>query len=236
MGVQRSRESSRVIGKATFRAPAEWNRESLYKRPLDLAILVLAYLPVLPVWALVWLLISLAIWLEDRGPVFYLQDRVGLNGRVFRLVKFRSMRVRRDDGQWPENTAEDDDRITHVGRFLRRTALDELPQIINLLRGDISLVGPRGLPVKMHEEYVKDEPRFVRRLAVRPGLTGLAQIYLPRHCDARRRLKYDIVYIRRSSHRLDLKVIIISVWLTLTGKWGMGPRVPEAAVRALRGN
>ena len=114
-----------------------------------------------------------------------------------------------------------------LGRFLRRTALDEIPQMINLWRGDISFVGPRGLPLKMHEGYVRKEPRFTQRLVVKPGLTGLAQLNLPRHCDARKRLRYDLLYIEKAGLWLDLKTIVISFWLTHTGGWGTGPRVPD---------
>jgi lipopolysaccharide/colanic/teichoic acid biosynthesis glycosyltransferase len=142
------------------------------------------------------------------------------------------MRAKMDNEIWPESTIQDDPRITRVGRLLRRTALDELPQVINLWKGDISFVGPRALPVRMHEEYIKEDPHFVRRLQVRPGLTGPAQIYLPRHCDAEKRLKYDLLYIREASPRLDLKLIMISIWLTLTGMWGAGPREPEKELHA----
>jgi lipopolysaccharide/colanic/teichoic acid biosynthesis glycosyltransferase len=134
------------------------------------------------------------------------------------------MRIKSDNEPWPESTSQNDPRVTVFGRILRRVALDELPQVINLWKGDISLVGPRALPVQMHEGYVKEEPQFVKRLEVRPGLTGLAQICLPRHCKARKRLRHDLLYIYKATLCLDLKLILISVWLTLTGNWGTGPR------------
>jgi lipopolysaccharide/colanic/teichoic acid biosynthesis glycosyltransferase len=205
-----------------------------YKRPLDLNILVLAHLFLLPMWILLWVSISICIWLEDHGPIFYIQQRVGRGGSTFGLIKFRSMRVKRDGESWSGQTAEDDPRITRVGRFLRSTALDELPQVINLWKGDISFVGPRALPGHMHEDYLKEEPRFVLRLQVRPGLSGLAQIYLARHCSARKRLRYDLLYIRIASPWLDLKLIITSLWLTLTGRWGKGPRESEEAPSMIR--
>ena len=198
--------------------------ERAYKRPLDLAILVLAHLLLLPVWAFLWVLISLAIWLEDRGPVLYVQDRVGRNGRVFLLFKFRSMRVRGAAEDWPEFTAKYDPRMTLVGRVLRRLALDELPQIINLWKGDISFVGPRPLPSDMHESYVNEDPDFAKRLVVRPGLTGLAQTRLRRHASGKDRSRYDRLYIQRASIWLDLRLITLSVWLTLCGQWGKGRR------------
>ena len=202
-------------------------RGDLYKRPLDLTILTVGGILVLPVLILLCALTSLAIWIEDRGPVLYWQERVGQNGTVFKLLKFRSMQVQKDESGWSEQTEADDARITRVGRFVRRTALDELPQVINLWRGDISFVGPRALPTLMHLGYVEDEPRFVERLAVRPGLTGLAQIYLPRHCAARKRLSLDLLYLRKKGLFLDLRLIAFSIWVTLTGEWGNGPRSPS---------
>ena len=205
-----------------------------YKRPLDLAILVLAHLFLSPLWILLWVSIAICIWLEDHGPIFYTQQRVGRGGRTFGLIKFRSMRVKKDGESWSGQTVEDDPRITRVGRFLRSTALDELPQVINLWKGDLSFVGPRALAVYMHEDYLKEEPRFVLRLQVRPGLSGLAQIYLARHCSARKRLRYDLLYIRIANPWLDLKLIITSLWLTLTRRWGKGPREAEETPSVIR--
>jgi lipopolysaccharide/colanic/teichoic acid biosynthesis glycosyltransferase len=204
-------------------------REPRYKRPMDLTILLLAHVVLLPLWLLLWVLIPLLIWLEDRGPVFYRQERVGRGGRSFGLFKFRSMSVMNEGESWPGFTTRDDPRITRIGRLLRSTALDELPQIINLWRGDISLVGPRALPPYMYDDYLKEEPRFARRLRIRPGLTGLSQTRLPRHCGARRRLRYDLLYIREANLMLDLVLIIQSVWLTLTRQWGKGLRASEPA-------
>ena len=207
------------------RAAAELEvKERPYKRPFDLTILVLAHALLLPLWALLWMLIPFLVWLEDRGPILYVQRRVGRGGRIFGLLKFRSMYVRRAGEEWSGHTTTNDPRITRVGRLLRRTALDELPQVINLWKRDISFVGPRALPTDMHEGYANDDPDFPLRLQIRPGLTGLSQIKSPRHCSARERLNYDLLYIEQSSLCLDVKLIIISVWLTLTGKWGTGPR------------
>ena len=197
-----------------------------YKRPFDVTILVLAHVLLLPIWAVLWVVIPVLIWLEDRGPVFYVQERVGLRGRTFGLLKFRSMNVR-GTGEWSGFTQQDDPRITKVGRVLRATALDELPQVLNLWKGDISLVGPRALPSYMHEDYMKEEPRFALRLQVRPGLTGLAQIHLARHCSARKRLRYDLRYIRKANLWLDVKLIALSALLTFAGQWGKGRREVE---------
>ena len=201
-----------------------------YKRPFDLVVLAGTHLfpPLLPVWALLWLLIPLAIWLDDRGPVLYRQRRYGRNGREFTFLKFRTMTTDADAAGLV--TGEHDPRVTRVGRFLRRTALDELPQVINILRGNMSFVGPRALPLKMHEDATREEPRFPERLDIIPGLTGVAQLYLPRHCHPKRRLRYDLVYIREASLWLDVRLMLRAAWNTLTGSWGTGPRRIEPGV------
>ena len=213
------------VGESAERVVAEPEvSERPYKRPFDLTILVLAHALLFPLWALLWTLIPFLVWLEDRGPILYVQRRVGRGGQTFGLFKFRSMYVRRAGEDWSGHTTTNDPRITRVGRLLRRTALDELPQIINLWRGDISFVGPRALPLDMHEGYVNEEPDFPLRLQVRPGLTGMSQINLPRRCSVRERLTFDLLYIHEASPYLDVKLIISSVWLTLTGQWGTGTR------------
>jgi len=202
------------------------SREPAYKRPFDLAIVITAYIALAPLWALIWILVPLAVWVEDRGPIFFRQERYGLNGRVFSLLKFRSMVANADKigAGW---TGHHDARVTKVGRFLRRAALDEVPQIINILRGDISLVGPRALPVEMHRDAAREEPRFPLRLQVRPGGTGLALLRAPRHCSPRRRLRYDLLYIKKVSCWLDVRILVLTAWLAVTGRWGTGFRRPE---------
>ncbi len=200
-----------------------------YKRPYDLAVLAIAHFVLLPVWLLLWTVIPFAIWLEDRGPIFFRQSRIGKNGREFVFLKFRTMVVDSEKlGLW---TGENDPRVTRVGRLLRRTALDELPQVLNILRGDMSFVGPRALPIKMHQDAVVEEPRFSQRLQVPSGLTGVAQLYLPRHCSPRRRLAYDLVYVRKASLWLDIRLMLQAALNTLTGAWGTGHRRPESQFR-----
>ena len=211
----------------------ELARRTRYKRPYDLAVLAAAHLfPLLiPVWVLVWSLAPLAIWLEDRGPIFYRQKRFGKDGREFTFLKFRTMVVGADEAGLM--TADQDPRVTRVGRFLRRTALDEVPQVINILRGEMSFVGPRALPVQMHQEATLVEPRFAERLAVTAGLTGVAQLYLPRHCHPRRRLRYDLLYIDKMSLWLDIRLMLRAAWNTVTGSWGVGDRRPEVSTDAM---
>jgi len=197
-----------------------------YKRPLDLSLLILAHILLAPFWLLVWTVVPLMIWLEDRGPIFYRQARYGLNGRVFYLLKFRSM-VQDADKVGAGWTGVSDPRVTKAGSILRRMALDEVPQFVNVMRGDISLVGPRALPIEMHDAATKVEPSFPERLRVRPGGTGLGLLHGPRHCSPRRRLRYDLLYVENIGFWLDVKILILSAWLAVTGRWGAGFRMPE---------
>ncbi|MEX2599344.1 MAG: sugar transferase [Dehalococcoidia bacterium] len=203
-------------------------RPTPYKRSFDLAILVVSHIVLLPVWLLLWTLIPLFIKLDDRGPVLFKQARVGKDGRIFHVYKFRTMTVDAES-TGPDWTSDEDPRVTRVGRILRSTALDEIPQLISIWKGDMSFVGPRPLVVSMHEDYVSEEPDFNLRLLAQPGLTGLSAVYLPRHCSPLMRLQWDLAYIQQASLLLDLKVFVISVWLTLTGKWGKGARRVAAA-------
>jgi len=179
--------------------------------------------PFLPVLVILFTVIPIAIWLDDRGPVFFKQERFGKDGRRFNVLKFRTMVV--DASKvGPLWTSAADPRVTRVGAVLRRTALDELPQLINITRGDMSFVGPRALPPDMHDDYVAAEPKLVQRLSIRPGLTGTALINLPRHCPAEDRLREDIRYIDSVSPWLDVKLIVQTVLLTATARWGTGRR------------
>ena len=173
-----------------------------------------------------WLLIPLAIKLEDGGPIFFPQDRVGLRGRVFLALKFRSMRSDAEAISGPMQAAENDPRITRVGRVLRGTAMDELPQLVNILRGDMSFVGPR--PLRPGEVDVRGDgrvkrldeiPGYEERHGVRPGLTGLAQIYAARDISRTSKFRLDRLYIARTGFWLDLRLILLSFWITARGKW-----------------
>ncbi len=190
-----------------------------FKRPLDLAILVAAHVALAPLFLLMWLVIPLAIWLEDRGPVFYTQSRLGRGGRAFKVYKFRSMARDAEQHTGAVWAADDDPRITRVGRVLRARALDELPQVINLWKGDLSLVGPRPERPELTEGFASELPNFSERLRVRPGLTGLAQVYGRYSTRPRDKLRYDLLYIRKMSPLLDIKLLLMSVWLTVTGHW-----------------
>ena len=176
-----------------------------------------------------WLVFTLMIWLEDRGSIFYTQERVGKDGKVFTSFKFRSMVPNAEEGVGPLQAEENDPRITRVGKFLRATAMDELPQLLNILKGDMSFVGPRALrpleievrePARGNPTAKIDKlPNFKLRSSVRPGLTGLAQIYAPRDITKKNKFRYDLLYIKNQSLWLDIKLILLSFWITLKRKW-----------------
>jgi lipopolysaccharide/colanic/teichoic acid biosynthesis glycosyltransferase len=166
-----------------------------------------------------WLLLSLFVKAEDRGAVFYGQTRVGRNGRTFRVLKFRSMIVDAEKQTGAVWASENDPRVTRVGRLMRATAMDELPQLWNIFKGDMSFVGPRAERPELVEEFAKSIRHYKSRLAVRPGLTGIAQVYGQYDTPARHKLKYDRLYIRNTSLSLDLRLITLSFLITFTGKW-----------------
>lgn len=169
-----------------------------------------------------WILIALSIYLEDRGSVFFVQDRVGLNGKLFRAYKFRSMRM---GAHQTLQASENDPRVTRTGRILRATAMDELPQLINIFLGDMSFVGPRALlanEVEVHTGEKNEalvEHLFRKRCEAVPGLTGIAQIFAPRDVPREQKFRYDLLYIKKRSFWLDLKLIFLSFWITIRGRW-----------------
>jgi len=173
-----------------------------------------------------WIVAAIAIKAGDGGPVFYAQERVGRGGRVFRVRKFRSMIPDAEARVGALQAARDDPRVTRVGRWLRATAMDELPQLWSIFRGDMSFVGPRALRPGEIEVAgdgrlvaLEEVPGFVERCRVRPGLTGLAQIFAPRDIPRRQKFRYDRLYIRRRSFWLDLRLILLSFWITCRGSW-----------------
>ena len=192
------------------------------KRAVDMAFGGLGLIVSSPLW----LVIAAAVKWHDGGPVFYGQPRVGWHGRIFHVWKFRSMRPDAERETGPLQAAANDPRVTAVGRVLRATAMDELPQLWNIFRGEMSVVGPRALrPGEIEivggDEVVPAEavPGFKERCAVRPGLTGLAQLYAPRDVSRRSKFRYDRLYVRRQSVGLDLRLIAVSFWISLRGSW-----------------
>ena len=202
--------------------PAQRPSTTLVKRLLDVALSGAGLIASAPLWAL----IAAAIKLEDRGPVFYQQDRSGRGGVPFPVWKFRSMIPDAEAATGAIQSGTHDPRVTRVGRLLRMTAMDELPQLWSIFRGDMSFTGPRALrPGEIEAlgsgemELLEDVPGFAARASVLPGLTGIAQIYAPRDIPRRHKFKYDLLYVRRQSIWLDVRLILLSFWITARGSW-----------------
>jgi exopolysaccharide biosynthesis polyprenyl glycosylphosphotransferase len=190
----------------------------LVKRTVDLSVSTLALAALSPVFAA----IALAIRREDGGPVFYRQRRMGLDGRPFEIVKFRSMVPGAEDESGPTFASPEDPRCTRVGRLLRRWNLDELPQLVNVLRGEMSLVGPRPERPEFVSEFKEKFPQYMLRHRVRAGITGWAQVHGWRgNTSLTKRIEYDLYYIENWSLSLDVKIL----WMTL--RHGFAPRARE---------
>jgi exopolysaccharide biosynthesis polyprenyl glycosylphosphotransferase len=184
---------------------------------IDLALSVLLGIVTAPLM----LLTAIAIKLDSSGPALYCQERVGENGRVFRIYKFRSMRTDAEKGGRPVWARDKDDRVTRIGRFIRLTRLDELPQLWNVMRGDMSFVGPRPERPFFVEQLARDIPFYMQRHAVKPGLTGWAQVkyrYGSSIEDAVEKLRYDLYYIKHLSVFFDLTIVLDTVKVILFGK------------------
>jgi lipopolysaccharide/colanic/teichoic acid biosynthesis glycosyltransferase len=214
----------------TRKMPRQWTKRSFDVLASGLCLLVSA-----PLWAL----IAVSIKMHDGAAVFYGQERVGREGKRFKSWKFRSMAPDADTRFGPLQAGECDPRVTRVGRWLRATALDELPQLWNIFKGDLSFVGPRALRPEEIEirETMCTGPRamfggsydeamplekiagYEQRHRVTPGLTGLAQIYADRDIPRRHKFKYDLLYIKTQSFWLDLRLIALSFWITFHGRW-----------------
>jgi len=186
------------------------------KRILDILFAIFGILIISPLW----ILIAVAIKINSKGPVFYKQERCGKNGQNFNIYKFRSMVVDAEEGTGPVWADIQDHRITKSGAFLRRLHLDETPQLINIIKGEMSFIGPRPERPYFIEKLQSEYPFYQRRLKIRPGISGWAQIKQPFDTsikDVRQKLKYDFYYIENISLRLDLKILINTIWVVFWG-------------------
>ena len=183
----------------------------IIKRCFDILVSLVILVPFFPIWVILALLIKCT----SPGPVFFLQDRPGLHKKIFRIYKFRTMRPGSEKMVKGQEVMKDDDRITPIGKFLRRSKLDEIPQILNVLKGQMSLIGPRPERVASLEDY---DDEISKRLNMLPGMTGLAQgsgnIYL----DLRERYKLDVYYVEHFSLWLDIRILLRTVGVVLLGE------------------
>jgi len=163
-----------------------------------------------------FLVIAIAIKCEDHGPVFFKQERCTKDGRVFEILKFRSMIVNAEQRGITVPATEKDPRITKVGAVIRATRLDELPQLINILKGDMSVVGPRPERIEHVRQYTEEIPEFAYRMTVKGGLTGYAQVYGKYNTSAYDKLKLDLMYISNYSILLDLEIIVRTIQVLFT--------------------
>lgn len=192
----------------------EWEKK--LKRLIDITVSLVFLIITSPVL----LITTIAIKIESEGNVFYRQERCGINGTIFRIIKFRSMRSDAEKLTGPVWSQKDDPRITKVGKFIRRTRIDEIPQIINVLKGEMSIVGPRPERPFFVEMLSKEIPYYKRRLKVRPGITGWAQVkhkYDENIEDVKIKLRYDLFYIENMSLRMDFKILFRTVFVMLLG-------------------
>ncbi len=189
--------------------------QSAIKRIFDIVFSALVIILGFPFW----FILAIAVKFDSPGPIFFLQDRVGKDGRVFRMVKFRSMKVNSEKGEgW---TSVNDPRVTKFGKFIRKTHLDEIPQFWNVFKGDMSVVGPRPEQKKLVDEFSIELPHYKRRLIVRPGITGWWQVKYQAYSltfeELESRLKDDFYYIENMSIQLDLEIVFRTVWCVLRG-------------------
>ena len=187
---------------------------ALGKRLLDIVAASVGLILSLPLLGVA----ALAVRVSSKGPAFFIQERAGRLGEPFRMIKFRTMVVNAEAQTGPVLSTGADPRVTTVGRLLRRYRIDELPQLINVLRGEMSLVGPRPERLEFVKEYLVENPLYERRLLVRPGLTGLAQIHGRYDTEYTQKLRYDLIYINSVSLAMDLRILLATAHTVLTGR------------------
>ncbi len=180
-----------------------------------------------------WIIISLLILLQDPGPIFFIKNSVGYRGKTFRLLKFRTMKKDAEEEIGPIASRNPDDRIHRLGHFLRVTALDELPQLLNIIRGEMSFVGPRPLRTMVEIEYLKEIPGYAARYDILPGISGLAQIAGDYYLPSRDKLRYERIYADNLSLRFDIKLIFLAFVLVFWLRWkkGWDGKVPRGWIK-----
>ena len=189
---------------------------ALVKRIFDLTISVLSLIVLSPLL----LMTALLIKLTSKGPIVYTQTRVGLDGQHFNIYKFRTMRVDAEKETGPVWAIKNDSRLTPIGGILRKSRIDEIPQFINVLKGDMSIIGPRPERPVFVNKFSEIIPDYSKRLAVKPGITGLAQVwhrYDENIDDVKKKVKYDILYIKKMCFIADIRIVLRTIRVVLTG-------------------
>jgi len=185
------------------------------KRIFDISVALLGLIISAPVW----IMIIFLIWLEDAGPILFIKNSVGRGGKNFHQYKFRTMIREAERETGPVLASENDDRVLWIGKFLRKTALDELPQLLNILMGDMSFVGPRPQRTVLVREYLMEMPEYAERHKVLPGISGLAQVLASYYISPRQKLRYDRFYIRHASFGLALKLLLTAFLVVFWFRW-----------------
>lgn len=202
---------------------------STSKRLFDIVLASLGIILSTPIWATICVL----IWLQDPGPIFFIKNCVGYQGENFRLLKFRTMRLGAEKETGPIASKEQDQRVHRFGLVLRKTALDELPQLLNILRGEMSFVGPRPLRTVVEVEYLIEIPGYAARYNVLPGLSGLAQIAGDYYLPSRDKLRYERIYANHATLGFDIKLILLAFLLVFWLRWkkDWDGRIPRSWIR-----
>jgi len=190
------------------------------KRVFDILLSGIGLIISLPIWVFS----SIAIVMESGGPIFIKQKRVGKDGKIFYVLKFRSMGKNTHNGTAMKNRKDYKAYVTRVGKILRATAMDELPQLISIFRGHMSFVGPRPFHpaveiIGSKYESLEKVPDFLKRTSIKPGLTGIAQIYADKEAKTEHKVKYDLLYIKKQCFMLDVKIVLLSFYVSFAGKW-----------------
>ena len=191
--------------------------KSFVKRLLDIVLSLIG----LPLFCLLFVILSPIIFLTDKGPVFYNADRLGYKGKVYKMYKFRSMRVNSPDLRNKDGSTyngDDDPRVTKIGRIMRKTSLDEAPQLLNVLKGDMSVIGPRPHITVSYKGYEFLPADQKKRLEVRPGITGYSQAYYRNSIDSEQKIKNDCYYVDHVSFAFDVKIFFKTIASVLLRK------------------
>lgn len=184
---------------------------AVFKRFMDIVLSIIGLIILSPIL----LIVSIAIKIDSKGPVIFKQERIGKDGKVFKIYKFRSMVVGAEKMGTGVYSKKGDSRVTRVGKFIRMTSIDELPQLVNILKGEMSFIGPRPVLTYHPWKYEEYTPEQLKRFEVRPGVTGLAQIHGRKQVEWEKRIKYDVEYVEKLGLWLDIKIFFITIYKVL---------------------